>query len=212
MGTATESRARRQALREDIARALQADLRQFFLERTRDPARSEDLAQETMARAIAGLRGFRGEASLRTWARTIALHLWRDETRRPAARTVTPVGDGDALSVLAWLDADDRDTDEAAAAICDRRTTRLCLLHAIGRLPPSERTAVLLHELGDLSIARTARRLGCSVAAVKVRLHRGRRRLAELCSAECTEDIGPRGDRICAPKPRAGGPRREHEA
>jgi RNA polymerase sigma-70 factor (ECF subfamily) len=212
MGTATESRASRQALREDVARALQADLRQFFVERTRDTAQSDDLAQEAMARVIAGLRSFRGEASLRTWARKIALHLWRDEARRPASRVVTPVGDSDALSVLAWLDADDRDTDPAPDAMSDRRTTRICLLHAIDRLPPSERTAVLLHELGDLSLERTARRLGCSVGAVKVRLHRGRRRLAELCRAECMEDVGPRGDRICAPKPCGDGPRSQEEA
>ena len=49
MGSETVSRASRQALREDVARALQADLRQFFFETTRDVAQSDDLAQEAHA-------------------------------------------------------------------------------------------------------------------------------------------------------------------
>lgn len=196
----------RRALGEEVARALRAELRQIFLAKTRDAARSDDLAQEAMARVIAGLRHFRGEARLRTWAHRIALNLWRDEMRKPASHSTTPAGDGEALAVLAWLDVEDRDASELGAA-SDRRRTRRCVLDAIDRLSPSEREAVLLCDLGDSSLERTARTLGCSVGALKVRLHRGRARLAELCRAECMEDVGPRGDLICAPKPRGDGSR-----
>ena len=200
-------RAKCRPLGEDVAQALQAYVQRALRERTGDETQAEDLAQEAMARVIAGLPRFRGEASLRTWARRIALNLWRDAVRRPAAHLITPAGDGEALSVLAWLDADDRGLAEAPSAASDRHTTRSCLLDTIDRLPASERAAVLLHELGDISLERTAHLLGCSVGAVKVRLHRGRRRLAALCRAECVADVGPQGDRICAPRPRVDRPR-----
>jgi RNA polymerase sigma-70 factor (ECF subfamily) len=208
---ASTSHSPRRSLADDVARALRADLRQVFREKTRDEARAEDLTQEAMARVIAGLHHFRGDASLRTWARRIALNLWRDEARTPASHAAVPAGDGDDLSVLAWLDAEDGEPGDAPGAARDRSTTRTCLLDTIDRLPPSERTAVLLHELGDVSLDDAARTLGCSVAAVKVRLHRGRHRLAALCRAECVEEVGTAGDRICAPRPRMAGGERADE-
>lgn len=212
MSQAAGNRASPPPLGEEVARALQADLYGVFRKRTRDEAQAEDLAQEAMVRVIAGLHRFRGEASLRTWARRIALNLWRDEARKPISHAMTPAGDDEALSVLACLDDDGHETASTPSAASDRSTTRNCLLDTIDRLPSAEREAVLLHELGDLSLERTAQALGCSVGAVKVRLHRGRRRVAELCRADCVTDVGAQGERICAPKPRIGGARRRNQS
>jgi RNA polymerase sigma-70 factor (ECF subfamily) len=54
------------------------------------------------------------------------------------------------------------------------------LVRALRVLPTSQRRAVVLHHLGDLSVAEIARLLGTSRSAVGVHLHRGRRRLREL--------------------------------
>jgi RNA polymerase sigma-70 factor (ECF subfamily) len=60
------------------------------------------------------------------------------------------------------------------------------LVRALSMLPVTQRTAVVLHHLGDLAVADIASVMGTSRSAVAVHLHRGRRRLRELL--EATDD------------------------
>jgi RNA polymerase sigma-70 factor (ECF subfamily) len=46
-------------------------------------------------------------------------------------------------------------------------------------LPACERSAIALAYIEDMALAEVARIEGCSVGAVKTRLHRARRRLAK---------------------------------
>lgn len=62
------------------------------------------------------------------------------------------------------------------------------ILRALGKLSPSQRAAVYLHYQADLPMREVARLMGTSVAAVKVHLHRGRRRLRGLLGTEETND------------------------
>ena len=62
------------------------------------------------------------------------------------------------------------------------------ILTALHRLTPSQRAAVYLHYQADLPVREVARLMGTSVAAVKVHLHRGRRRLRALLGTEETND------------------------
>jgi RNA polymerase sigma-70 factor, ECF subfamily len=54
------------------------------------------------------------------------------------------------------------------------------LVPALRQLSPAQRAAVVLHYEADLPVHDVARQMGTSVAAVKVHLFRGRRRLSEL--------------------------------
>jgi RNA polymerase sigma-70 factor, ECF subfamily len=54
------------------------------------------------------------------------------------------------------------------------------LLPALRQLSPAQRAAVVLHYEADLSVREVARQMGTSIAAVKVHLFRGRRRLRDL--------------------------------
>ena len=83
----------------------------------------------------------------------------------------------------------------------DEQATRACLLDAVERLPPCERGAILAYEFGDKPLTRTAAELNCSLGAAKVRVHRGRHRLSEICRAECVEQTTAEGDVLCAPRP-----------
>ena len=58
------------------------------------------------------------------------------------------------------------------------------LMGAMRQLSPRTRAAIYLHYQADLPIREVARLTGSSVAAVKVQLHRGRKRLRELLGAE----------------------------
>jgi RNA polymerase sigma-70 factor (ECF subfamily) len=58
------------------------------------------------------------------------------------------------------------------------------VMAALRKLSPNQRAAVYLHYRADLPVREVARMMDTSVAAVKVHLHRGRRRLRELLGRE----------------------------
>jgi RNA polymerase sigma-70 factor (ECF subfamily) len=58
----------------------------------------------------------------------------------------------------------------------------------VGRLPRNQRLAIMLHYVDDLAVTDVASAMGCAEATVRVHLHRGRRRLAELMSWEVRVD------------------------
>jgi RNA polymerase sigma-70 factor, ECF subfamily len=62
------------------------------------------------------------------------------------------------------------------------------LLVALRTLSPSQRAAVYLHYAADLPVREVAELMGTSVAAVKVHLMRGRRRLAAMLDEEGATD------------------------
>jgi RNA polymerase sigma-70 factor (ECF subfamily) len=61
------------------------------------------------------------------------------------------------------------------------------VMMALRKLSPSQRAAVYLHYQADLPVREVASLMGTSVAAVKVHLHWGRRRLRELLGADGEE-------------------------
>jgi DNA-directed RNA polymerase specialized sigma24 family protein len=82
----------------------------------------------------------------------------------------------------------------------DREQTRDCLLAAAGRLPRESQSAILMHEFAGDPLADVAEALNCSLSAAKVRVHRGRRRLGEICRSECTQETASDGTLVCVAK------------
>jgi RNA polymerase sigma-70 factor, ECF subfamily len=62
------------------------------------------------------------------------------------------------------------------------------VISALRELSPSQRAAIYLHYQADLPVRDVAGLMGTSAAAVKVHLHRGRRRLRELLGDEELRD------------------------
>ena len=60
----------------------------------------------------------------------------------------------------------------------------LAMTMLLGKLPPKQRAAVVLHYYADLPNARIAQVLGISVATVRVHLSQGRKRLRGLLEEE----------------------------
>jgi RNA polymerase sigma-70 factor (ECF subfamily) len=61
---------------------------------------------------------------------------------------------------------------------------RIELLEALRRMPVGQRAALFLHYYADLSVKEVAQIQGTTIAAAKVRLMRGRRRLKQLLRVE----------------------------
>ncbi|MGE3179959.1 MAG: RNA polymerase sigma factor [Vicinamibacterales bacterium] len=138
---------------------------------TRGRDAAEDVLQQTFLAAWRGLRGFRGEASVRTWLLTIARHAALQRESRVAREPIddTPI---DELGIQAgWGQA-----DPERLAIRSEAHARLSA--ALAGLDPGDREVLTLRELEGLSGEETALLLGVSLAAVKSRLHRARLRLA----------------------------------
>ena len=68
---------------------------------------------------------------------------------------------------------------ENLGAETDDGSSNLDLRSAIATLPSEQAAAIEMHHLKDRPVGEVARALDCSISAAKVRLHRGRSRLAE---------------------------------
>lgn len=138
------------------------------------PADAEDLASESFLRAYRALRGY-DTARIQTlapraWLLTITLNTGRNQVR-DAARRPQP---GDAAL-----------PDRAAAGPsvqAQAQNTALGdeLAALLGRLPQTQRSAVVLRHVVDLPITEVAEIVGCPVGTAKSHVSRGLRRLREL--------------------------------
>jgi RNA polymerase sigma-70 factor (ECF subfamily) len=150
---------------EAIARRLRA----FFGRRLSAlPDEVEDLVQETLL-ALHLQRGtYDASLPVSAWVHAIARHklvdLWRRRGRREALN--------EPLDDL-------RDSAHPLAAD-DEQPARRDLAVLIETLPRAQQQAIVLTKIEGLSMVEASERTGVSVAALKVQVHRGLKRLALL--------------------------------
>lgn len=162
----------------------QAALRQFFDEyfdrlyrfawaRLRgDATLAEDAAQNTLARALRGLAGFRGESGLFSWLATICRNEIADlveKSARVAAHTVSLDADGagrDAAHAVASPDL----ADKALAGAERMRVIR----QVLDELPGRYGEMLELKYIEEWDVERIARRVGLSFEAAQSQLQRAR--------------------------------------
>jgi RNA polymerase sigma-70 factor (ECF subfamily) len=144
-------------------------------------ADARDAVQDAFLSVFRALPSFAGESRLSTWLHRIvvnaALMKMRSRRRRPeeAIDDLLPrfIEDGHHVEEFAdWqLPADEQ---------IARSETCAMVREAIGRLPESYRTVVMLRDIDQLDTETVARMLGVSPNAVKIRLHRARQTLRTL--------------------------------
>lgn len=174
----------------DLAAAIAAagpGLLHFTRSLTRDQARAEDLAQETLVRALERAHTFRGDASVATWLRRIAYHLAVDQARR--SREV-PSSEVAHLVEARWRE--DSWTVDAAQVVA-RAETRAELEDALIRLPVAYRVVVVLHDAERLTVAEIAELLEIGLPAAKQRLRRGRMMLVSALARGAERRVATRG-------------------
>jgi RNA polymerase sigma-70 factor (ECF subfamily) len=149
-------------------------LYRFALLLTGNDHAAQDVVQETAARALAAAGSFRGDASARTWLHRIAHNVVIDTARR--CGRVVPTAEVEAL----W--ADDAYTVDTAEVV-ERAADRAELEDALLRLPESQRTAVVLHDVEGWTVTQIAAATEVSLPAAKQRLRRGRMALVTALAA-----------------------------
>ncbi len=147
------------------------DVYSWCFRMTRNQQEAEDLTQETFLIAYRKMHLFRGDASPKTWLLKIATRAClKAGKRRSAAYAVT-----------------DRTAVDCAPSAEREATVRLdreALWRCVAKLPPRERTALLLYHAQDQSYQEIAHVMGVSVERVKNYLHRGRRHLKTALQGE----------------------------
>jgi RNA polymerase sigma-70 factor (ECF subfamily) len=138
-------------------------LRAFVRARVRDPSLAEDVLQNVLLSVHQARHTYRPERPFGPWLRAIARNAVIDAMRSRGVRTRVEV----PLAALESLPGESETPEPGASEISP------VLARALAELPPTQREAVELLHLHELSSAEAAERLGISAVALRVRAHRG---------------------------------------
>jgi RNA polymerase sigma-70 factor (ECF subfamily) len=142
---------------------------------------ARDAVQDAFLNAFRSLDRFEGNAKLSTWLHRIvvnaALMKLRTRKRKPeqSIETMLPsfLDDGHHEERFkSW--------DEPVDTLMERAETRELVRKQIDALPEGYRTVLVLRDIEGLDTEETAKVLGLSVNATKIRLHRARQALRSL--------------------------------
>ncbi len=137
-----------------------------------NPNDAEDAAQETFLRAYRHLNRYDPKRSFATWLLSIASHYCIDRLRKKRLPTFSY--DNEAHD---WWQPPDPGPSPEGVMVMDEKQLRIRELLDV--LAPKDRAAVVLHYWYDYSYEEIAESLALSESAVKSRLYRARRALAE---------------------------------
>jgi RNA polymerase sigma-70 factor (ECF subfamily) len=146
-----------------------------------DSGSAEDAAQETFWRAYQNMKRYDPQRSFITWLLSIAAHFCIDQQRK---RRI-PLFELDE-----YPDFDIGDPSVPSPEKVITLNEEDSALHTlINQLTPQDRAAVILKYWYDCSEIEISEMLSLTVSAVKSRLHRSRRQLAELISTGQDGDV-----------------------
>ncbi|MHC4406934.1 MAG: RNA polymerase sigma factor, partial [Planctomycetota bacterium] len=134
---------------------------------TADFSSAEDAAAEGLQAALTSLHKLKSPQSLGPWLRTIVVRAAGRQRSREAN----------------WEDVTALPEEASTQDRLERRELALLVREAVDRLPPQLREAIALHYFEGYPVAEGARFLGIPAGTLKRRLHDGRRRLKDTCTA-----------------------------
>ncbi|MCA3358694.1 MAG: RNA polymerase sigma factor [Roseomonas sp.] len=158
---------------EDLLRECLPLLRQICRARLRDATEAEDAVQDTLLTIHRARASYDASRPFRPWLVAITERRALDRIRARGRRA----GREAALDLAAELPAPEGSADAAL----DANRAAAQLRDAVQDLPQSQRTALGLTKLQDLTLQEASARSGMSIGAIKVATHRAvqtlRRRL-----------------------------------
>ena len=146
------------------------------------PDQAEDIAQDVFLRAFEALPNLRNPASFKSWISAIAVRTCLDFWRKHYREREVLISDI-STNRLQWLDGVlSENSDNDWRTWSNRAEAREILDWALGKLSPGDRMVLELIHLEEYSVKEAASLLGWSVANVKIRSFRSRRKLRKLLS------------------------------
>lgn len=140
---------------------------------TRSDPMSDDIVQQTILKALAHADQFRLESTLKTWLASIAINeirqIYRCKWRTHSVPLLTENVESDRFRSVESLNAG-----------YQAREREVLVRKAVSSLPEPYRCVVELCDLQCLPLKKAASRLGLTLAALKTRRQRARRKLWPL--------------------------------
>lgn len=156
----------------EIVKHYQRPLFGFLGRMALSQAHAEEVAQETFLRAWRNLGDYKPElAEFSTWLFTIARNLALNELSRAAYQRESAAHEDLPEPVCEGLQPPD---------VLTKAQQKMRLQFALRQLPPLDRSALALAYMEELDMAAIAEMEGCSVGAIKTRLHRAKEKLRHL--------------------------------
>ena len=180
--------------REDLLRGYPA-LRErllAILSRLVGPDDAEDLANDTLLRALAAIDDFRGEAALSTWLHRIATNLAYDLLRK---RNKSPL-----LSMEDGIEVPEAIDEVADAGKLEQRQMSECVQKLFAELPSQHREVLAKADMLDQTVPEIAREVGITTGNAKIRLHRARQAMKAALECHCDFEYQDSGVLGCQPK------------
>ncbi len=144
---------------------------------------AEDAAQETFWRAYQNLRRYDPARPFPTWLLSIAAHYCIDQQRKRHFNTL-------ALDILP--DEDVPDPAPNPEKVFNHLDEKGQLQKLLKKLGPQDRAAIILRYWYDFSEEEIARTLSLTVSAVKSRLFRARKELAQSYEVQAAQGLPER--------------------
>jgi len=157
------------------------DVFAFALRMAHDEQLAQDIAQETFARALAGLSGFSGRSGLKTWLFAIA----KNETYRAIGKRGMELKKLDALRKRENAAPSPFDADSIDLRSCLEQVKNGCLYALLNCLPFSQRCAFILQVLNGLPAKETAAIIGKSENATRIAVSRARSTIKGFLCGSC---------------------------
>jgi RNA polymerase sigma-70 factor, ECF subfamily len=166
----------------------------YIISMVRDTREAEDLTQETFLRAYRRRDSLREEGAQIAWLYRIATHVCLDRLRQYARRSPR-----ESDTDLDEIDVTEPDTPSLQQTL-ERDEMSECVQRYLNRLSDSYRAVILLHDMHELTAPEIAQLLGESLATVKIRLHRARRKLSMALADGCQFSHDERDVLVCESK------------
>jgi RNA polymerase sigma-70 factor (ECF subfamily) len=131
---------------------------------------AEDSAQETFLRAYLSLRSYDKNRAFSTWILSIAAHYCIDQIRKRRMQII---------SVEELPDPDLKEPSPGMETGLSRKEERQRIQSLLHTLDPTDRAAVVMYYWYDFSYEEICQALSLTMSALKSRLHRSRRAMAE---------------------------------
>lgn len=135
---------------------------------------AEDLTQETFLNAFLALGDFKGKSEFSTWLYRIGINTIYSYLRKKQRRSVITYYETFVNNISEQFHSNKNDTPHK---ILTTKQTEEIIYRAIDKLPPNQRTALILSRLDGLSQKEIAEVMSLSVHAVESLLQRGKKQL-----------------------------------
>ena len=166
-------------------------VKRFIQAMVRDESATDDLCQETFMRAQESLETLKDHSKISAWIFQIAYNLCRDHFRKLKTRRAREHVNQAEVEIL---------VQSSIQKELEQNEMSQCVQQQVNLLPESLRTVIILFDLMGCTHEEVSEILGISREAVKVRLHRARKRLKALLEQACTFETDERNVLTCEPR------------